>query len=262
VSPGFEAAPAGRGSLGLTVSDGIARLVLRREETRNALSPTLLAELERALAWVERAQTVKLLVLQGEGLVFSVGVDLPAVEALPPREAWDFFERGRALIRRLERLNVLTVAAVNGLALGGGFELALACDLRWAHARAVFGFPECKLGLVPGWGGIRLIRRHLPSSLALELLARGDYLGVRAAHAYGMVSRIFEGSDFENQVQAALEELGAGNAEVLRSLKTLSQDSLAEGLGAAEAEVFQDLWSRRATADRETGSANPSELRS
>src|SRR2546430_3745669 len=136
-----------------------AHLVLRREDGRNAIPPALLDELEGALAAVAEAQHVKLLVLRGEGKVFSVGVDLAAIEALPPREALDFFRRGQTLIRRLEGLNALTVAAINGLALGGGFELALACDLRWAHARAVFRFPECKRGLIPAWGGIRFLDR-------------------------------------------------------------------------------------------------------
>jgi enoyl-CoA hydratase/carnithine racemase len=262
VSPGSEAAPTDRGAVRLTVSNGIACLVLCREPTRNAISPALLAELERALAAVERAENVKLLVLEGEGNVFSIGVDLPAVEALPLDEAREFFGRGRTLVRRLEGLNVLTVAAVNGLALGGGFELALACDLRWAHARAVFGFPECKLGLIPGWGGIRSLRRHLPSSLAFELLARGNFLGVRAAHACGLVSRVFEGRDFQGQVHTALEEFRARDAGVLRALKALARDAFAggrEAWDAAEAALFQELWSRRASAGREAGSSSPPE---
>jgi enoyl-CoA hydratase len=248
VSPGPEVSPTSRGSIGLTVADGFAHLVLRRESTRNAISPELLAELESVLSAVERVENVRLLVLQGEGKVFSVGVDLAAVEALPSRETRDFFERGRALIRRIERLDALTVAAVNGLALGGGFEIALACDLRWAHARAVFGFPEYKLGLIPAWGGIRFLHRLLPSAQAFERVTKGRYIGARAAHRLGLVSRIFDGPDFEGRVRAAAEELRAQDARVLRSLKTHSSVSPAgarERWDVAVAAAFQELWTRR-----------------
>jgi enoyl-CoA hydratase len=250
-----EAAAPGRGLIGLTVADGIADLVIRREDARNAISPALLAELDRALGAAEYADNVKLLVLRGEGSSFSVGVDLAAVEALPSSETRAFFARGRALIRRLEGLSVLTVAAVNGVALGGGFEVALACDVRWAHARAVFGFPECKLGLLPGWGGVRLLRRHLPSSLALELLSGGDHIGARAAHGCGLVSRIFEGEDFESQVRAALEAFRARDAAVLHAIKKLSLEVAADsrnGWDAAEATALEALWSRRAARSRNT----------
>jgi enoyl-CoA hydratase/carnithine racemase len=243
-----EAAGSGHGLIGLTLAEGIADLVLRREEARNAISPALLAELESTLAAVEGADNLKVLVLRGEGKTFCVGADLRAVEALAPGETQAFFARGRDFICRLERLNVLTVAAVNGLALGGGFELALACDVRWAHARAVFGFPEGELGLVPGWGGVRLLRRHLPSSLALELLSRGNRLGASAAHASGLVSRVFEGNDFEGQVRAALEAFRASDAAVLRSIKQLWLEGGRDGgdrWDAAEAAAFDALWSRR-----------------
>jgi enoyl-CoA hydratase/carnithine racemase len=255
--PAPEAAAPARDLIGLTVSDGVAELVLRRDDGANALSPALLAALDHALGEVQADASVKLLVLRGEGRCFSTGVDLAAVEALPPGDAREFFERGRALIRRLEGLSAITLAAVNGLALGGGFELVLACDVRWTHARAVFAFPECQLGLIPGWGGVRLLRRHLPSSLAFELLTRGDRLGARAAHGYGLVSRIFEGKDFQGQVRAGLEMFRGRDAAVLRAIKTLSLElaaGSASGWNAAEAAALDALWSRRAARSPEAAS--------
>jgi enoyl-CoA hydratase/carnithine racemase len=143
---------------------------------------------------------------------------------------------------------VPTVAAVNGLALGAGFELALACDVRWAHIRAVFAFPEAELGLVPGWGGVRFLRRHLPSSLALELLSRGNRLGAGAAHANGLISRVFGGKDFEGQVRTALAAFHDRDAAVLRSIKRLWLEGRRDREGCwdtVEAAAFDALWSRR-----------------
>jgi enoyl-CoA hydratase/carnithine racemase len=246
----------------LTVSDGIADLALLREDARNAISPALLAELDRALSAIEEADNVKLLVLRAEGTSFSAGVDLAAIEALPPEEARAFFERGRILVRRLEGLGVVTLAAVNGLALGGGFELALACDIRWAHARAVFGFPECKVGLVPGWGGVRFLKQHLHPSLGIELLTRGDFLGARAAHGHGLVSRVFEGNDFDGQVRAALETFRARDLGVLRAIKALSLKLArndASEWDAAERAALEALWSQRAARNRGAGFLNDQE---
>ena len=243
-----EAAGPRPGLIGLTLAEGIADLVLRRE----AISPGLLAELERTPGLLERADAIKVLVLRGEGRSFCVGVDVPAVEALPPLEQLAFFARGRALIHRLERLKVPTVAAVNGLALGGGFELALACDVRWANTRAVFGFPESEVGLVPGWGGIHFLRRHLPSSLALEVLSRGNRLSASAAHASGLVSRVFGGKDFEGQVRAALAAFRNRDAAVLGAIKQLWLEGGRDGYrwDAAEAATFEALWSRRTARER------------
>ena len=258
VSPGPEPAVSGGGSIALSLAHGIAHLVLRREDGRNAISPGLLEELEAAVAAVADAPHVKVLVLRGEGKVFSVGVDLAALEALPPPEALDFFRRGQGLIRRLDRLNALTVAAINGLALGGGFELALACDLRWAHARAVLGFPECKRGLIPAWGGIRLLHRHFASEQALALVTSGDSLGVRAAHRVGLVGRIFQGRDFAEQVSTAVEAFRARDATDLRALKAGPRESADawREWHTAEAAAFEALWLRR-TGAREPGSSKP-----
>lgn len=240
-------APVTSRSVALTVSDDIARLVLCRTDTRNAISPAVLTELERALDVMEQAGSVKILVLSGEGEAFSVGVDQAAIEALPHREVRQFFRRGRALIRRIETLKTVTVASINGPALGGGFELALACDLRWAHPRAVFGFPESKHGLIPAWGGIRLLRQHLSSAWSLELLASGDYLAASTAHGLGLVSRIITGTEFDAQVQAAVERLRARDARVLQALKALACASAdhPEDRDIAEWATFQVLRSQR-----------------
>jgi enoyl-CoA hydratase/carnithine racemase len=265
VSPAPEPAVSGGGSIGLSVAQGIAHLVLRREDGRNAISPAFLDELETALDAVAEAQHVKLLVLRGEGKVFSVGVDLAAIESLPPREALDFFRRGRALIRRLDGLHALTVAAINGLALGGGFELALACDLRWAHSRAVFGFPECRRGLIPAWGGIRFLHRHLASEQALALVTTGDSLGVRSAYSVGLVHRIFEGRDFLGQVSAVIETLfSARDAQELRALKAGSREPADAWTQwhAAEAAAVEALWLRRAAGARAAGLVEALRVRS
>lgn len=248
-SPVPDAGPARAALSGLHLSDGVAQLVLHGSGRRNVIAPAALAGLERALAAVEVASQLKVLVLRGEGRFFCGGADLEAARALAPSEALEFFRRGRALVRRLERLNVLTVAAVNGPALGGGFELALACDLRWAHARAAFGFPECRLGLVPGWGGLRLLLRHLPTDAALELVLRGNYMRARTARSLGLVTRLFPADAFDARLAATLAELASRDVGILRAIKSLAREIGANGgdrWDAAQAAVFEDLWFRRA----------------
>ncbi|MEJ2698277.1 MAG: enoyl-CoA hydratase/isomerase family protein [Desulfuromonadales bacterium] len=236
--------------LGLERFGSVLRLELKRADGRNnAIVPAFLEELETALAEVA-AGDLGLLLITGGGRVFSTGVDLGVVESLPSEEAEDFFRRGRTLVRKVLDLGLITVAAVNGLALGGGFELALACDIRWAHSRTAFGFPESHRGLVPGWGGVGLLCRHLSRSRAMEMLATGDYIGARAAHEAGLVSRLFHGRDFDRQVRDAAIELGGRPPKVLQALKRLSRTmGFSEEAVALEAEVFSNLWSTR-QADR------------
>src|SRR5205814_5308280 len=128
----------------------------------------------------------------------------------------------------------------------GGLELALACDIRWAHTRAVFGVPEVKLGLIPGWGGISLLRRTVPASLCVEMVAGGECIGARRACEAGLVSRVFEDRDFEAAVIAEAKKLAARGESALKEIKALwkrERETIDLTLGDRS---FQQLWSGRA----------------
>jgi enoyl-CoA hydratase len=174
----------------LTTLEDCALLRLNRPEALNALSFHVLKELSDALA-EEATWKARALILTGAGeKAFVAGADVAGMAGMSAAEARRFAERGHAVLDRLERLPVPTVAAVNGYALGGGCEVALACDLVYASERARFGQPEVNLGIVPGFGGTQRLPRRVGPMRALEILLTGDSADAARARELGLVLEV------------------------------------------------------------------------
>lgn len=181
------------------------------------------ARVMRLLADVEtlaRDESLALVLVTGGTKTFCLGADLSALRTGKPEDRERYLRAGQRLIDALFMLPVPTVAAVGGLALGGGFEVALACDLRWAHRRAVFALPEAREGVVPAWGAVFELARELPGALAWELLL-GSRIGALTAQQMGLVGRVFHGPNFSGQVWAAAQELALLGGKVTRALKSI-----------------------------------------
>ena len=233
-------------NVSLSIHDGVAVLRLASpSKAANALGLSVLKELREAATQARRTRAVKLLVLTGSGRSFSSGVDRAELQAADPEAIRALLGGGQALVRQILNFDLLTIAAINGVALGGGLELALSCDIRWAHQRAVLGLPEARLGLVPGWGGMSLLRRTVPESLWVEMVVGGECIGAHRAYDYGLVSRIFEGHDFEAKVVAAALKLADATEIVLETVKAeLKRERAAIDPAAADGS-FLSLWNGR-----------------
>src|SRR5580692_9078186 len=135
------------------INQTIARIILNRPEKLHALDPEMLVAIEEAIEEAERSREVRVIVLESTGSkAFCVGADILAWTALSPLEMWsEWVRRGHRIFERLERVRPPAICAIQGFALGGGLELALACDLRIAAESARFAMPEVKLGTIPGW---------------------------------------------------------------------------------------------------------------
>ncbi len=158
------------------VRDGVGVLTFNRPKVLNALNQATIEELGDALAAVEKDRAVKALVLTGAGeKAFIAGADIAAMASFTPSQARAFAERGHAVLGRLSLLPIPTVAAVNGFALGGGSEVALACDLVYASTTARIGQPEVNLGIIPGFGGTQRLTRRVGLMRALEIVMTGDH---------------------------------------------------------------------------------------
>jgi enoyl-CoA hydratase len=233
-------------NLEYSVQDGVALIRLAKPGDRsNALGTSFLRELRGATELARDSGEVNLLLFTGKDRTFSAGADLAEMEGFTQGEVLDFLHAGQSLVRLIMDLDIVTVAAVNGLALGGGLELALACDIRWAHARAVFGLPEAGLGLIPGWGGIPLLRRVMTASANVELLAGGGYLSARKAFDAGLVSLLFDGADFEEQALTEARKTAAGSGDMLQGIKErLKREKGGIDLAAGD-RTFLELWNER-----------------
>jgi enoyl-CoA hydratase len=192
----------------VTDSEGVRRITVNRPTKLNALNRATVGELDQAVAEIEADPEVLAVVITGAGdKAFVAGADISELAELGPVEAKEFALRGQAVFRRLERLTVPVVAAVNGYALGGGCELAMACHLRVAASNAVFGQPEVKLGLIPGYGGTQRLSRLVGRGRALELLLTGRNVTAEEAERIGLANRVCGPDELEPTVGALLGQI-------------------------------------------------------
>jgi enoyl-CoA hydratase len=176
----------------LSVDGAIATITMSRPEALNALNSKVLHELKDALAQVRANRAVRAVILTGEGNAFIAGADIKEMQALAdePAAINAFTELGQGVLCDIETLPQPAIAAINGFALGGGLELALACDIRIASSDARFGFPEVGLGILPGLGGTQRTTRLAGRGAASELIFTGDLVGAEEAARIGLLNRV------------------------------------------------------------------------
>ncbi|MBN2436989.1 MAG: enoyl-CoA hydratase/isomerase family protein [Deltaproteobacteria bacterium] len=175
-----------------TVEDGVATLTFNRPKALNAMNSETMAELLDAVNVCKANETIRVLVLTGAGdRAFVAGADISQMREFRPQQALAFMELGQEILRRMETMPKPVIAAVNGFALGGGTEISLACDIRFASEKAVFGQPEILIGLIPGWGGTQRLPRIIGMGRAKELILSGDRIDAQRAYEIGLVNRIF-----------------------------------------------------------------------
>lgn len=173
------------------LSDRIARITINRPDKLNALNATVIAELGDAVTRVETDAAIGAVILTGAGQkAFVAGADISELTGQTPLDGKARSILGQQVFRRLERCGKPVIAAVNGFALGGGCELAMACHIRLAADNAKFGQPEVKLGIGPGYGGTARLPRLVGKGRALELLLTGGMIDAAEAHRIGLVNRV------------------------------------------------------------------------
>jgi enoyl-CoA hydratase len=232
----------------------VALLTLNRPDVLNALDRALLERLRDTVRSLRADAGLRALVLTGAGRAFAAGADIAEMRRMTPLEAEAFSRLGHETLAALEALPVPTLAAVNGFALGGGCELACACDFIYAARRARFGQPEVNLALLPGFGGTSRLLRRVGVAWAKELVLVGEPIGTEIAERIGLVNRSFE--DPEALLAAALETCEAiakkGPAAVALAKRVLQegQDADVRTAHALEAAAFGLVFASR---DREEG---------
>jgi len=178
-------------SLTFDLTDGIARVTINRPDKLNALNAIVIAELGDAVTRIETDPAIRGVIVTGTGSkAFVAGADINELTEQGVTGGQKRALAGQAVFRRLERCGKPVIAAVNGFALGGGCELAMACHLRIASENAKFGQPEVKLGIAPGYGGTVRLPRLVGRARALELLLTGDMIDAETARQIGLVNRV------------------------------------------------------------------------
>lgn len=233
----------------------VERWTIDRPAKLNAIDAEVLDALDAAISAVEADPQVGAVVLTGGGeKAFVAGADIAAMASLTALDAERFAERGQRVLDRLSRLPVPVIAAVNGVALGGGCELAMACDLVFAGPRARFGQPEVKLGVIPGFGGTQRLVRRVGWSAALDLCLTGRQITAEEALRMGLCSRLVEGDVAEAATATAVEMLGLGPV-ALRLCKRAIHENADLSLAAAQAAERTLFGLCFATNDQDEGMA-------
>jgi enoyl-CoA hydratase len=180
-------------NLTTSIDENILWITINRPAKLNALSTATINELDQAIQEAEREPSVYGVVITGAGdKAFVAGADIAELNTLTAAAAKEYALRGQAVFARIEQLGKPVVAAVNGFALGGGCELAMACHMRVAATNAVFGQPEAKLGLIPGYGGTQRLPRLIGRGRALEIILSGRNVDAEEAERIGLVNRVVE----------------------------------------------------------------------
>jgi enoyl-CoA hydratase len=191
------------------VSDSIATVIINRPEVLNALNAETIMSLRRCFRDFSRDDSVKAFILTGAGdKSFVAGADINELAKQTPIGGADFSQQGQAVFNLIESLQKPVVAAVNGFALGGGCELAMACHLRYAHEGARFGQPEVNLGIIPGYGGTQRLSRLVGKSRALELIMTGEMISAARAYEIGLVNDVFGAWKKDDQGKDQLDAKG------------------------------------------------------
>ncbi len=171
------------------VEEGVATITFNRPKAMNALNTDLITEFSDALDTIAENEDIRVLVLTGAGeKSFVAGGDISELATFNAFEAKIFSEKGHAVINKIQVLPIPVIAAVNGFALGGGNEIALACDFIYASEKAKFGLPEINLGLIPGFGGTQRLPRLIGSNMAKEMIFTGKLISADEAKEIGLVN--------------------------------------------------------------------------
>ena len=234
-------------------TDKIALLRINRPEAMNSLDAVMLHEIDQAVDLVAADPEVEVILFTGEGKAFVAGADIAAMSTMEEKDGMALGILGQQVFRKIETLDKPTIAVVNGFALGGGCELAMACDMRIASTRAKFGQPEVGLGITPGFSGTQRLPRLVGKAKACELILTGDIIQAEEAARIGLVNKVVPPEELMEEAMALAGRI-LKNAPLAvqfsnRAIKSGLETDLDTGIGL-EAELFAQCFS---TEDQKEG---------
>ena len=234
--------------------DGITTVVINRPKLLNALDTETLREMKDAFGKLAYDEDTKAMIIRGAGeKAFVAGADLGAMSTMTAVEARNFSILGHDVFDAIEKLPYVVIAAVNGFALGGGCELALACDFRYASTTAKFGQPEVNYGIIPGFGGSQRLARLIGKGYAKEMIYTGNFIDAQEAHRIGLVNRVCHPEELYDTAEDTCRRIMKKGPLAIASAKDAINKGLSMDLESGlsyEAQVFGNCF---ATFDQKEG---------
>ena len=238
--------------LKISYSEKVAIVTISRPAALNALNTLFFKELGDYLDHLEKRDDIKALIITGEGKAFVAGADIAEMKGMNSDEAYRFSSNGQRIFDRLGKLNIPVIAAVNGYALGGGCELAMACDFRIAGKNAKFGQPEMNLGLIPGYAATQRLSRLCGLGNALYLLITAETISADDALRIGLVQKVTEPELLMDEVMKLAGKIISNGSEAVKSVKEVTRKGIQMDFSDAselEARSFALLFDQPATKE-------------
>lgn len=235
-------------------SEGVATITINRPEALNAFNAEVVGEILQALEDVKTDENIRVVVLTGAGeKAFSAGADIKAMKGMNALKARELSQMGEKLCTALENLEKPIIAAINGYALGGGLEVAMACDLRIASENAKVGQTEINIGLIPGWGGTQRLTRLIGATKAKELIFTGKMVDAKTAEQLGLVNMVVPADKFRETVRQFAIEIAQKAPVALKVAKALINKGAEISLDAALALEREGFGVVASTEDLQEG---------
>jgi enoyl-CoA hydratase len=231
----------------------IAVLTLNRPDAMNALNNEVLDELYEAFGLLEADKDVGIIVLTGAGKAFVAGADIAAMRDMDAREGRALMANGHRVMNRIENLQKPVIAAVNGFALGGGCELAMACDIRIASTRAKFGQPEVNLGIIPGFGGTQRLPRLVGAGMAKYMIMTGEIIGAEEAARIGLVEKVVPAEELMDTAMKVAETILSKAPIAIAAAKAVINAGAGLGMAAASLLEVEATTGPLASRDKNEG---------
>lgn len=204
------------------IAENIAQITLNRPQSLNALNSEVFKDLNKALDVIERDCELRSVIITGNGKAFVAGADIAEMSEMDQQQAYIFAKTGHDTFNRIANLKVPVIAAINGFALGGGCEFAMACDIRIANTFAKFGQPEVNLGLIPGYCGTQRLSRIIGLSNALNLLLTADMIDANEALRLGLVQKITEPEELLNEAKKIASKIASKGKLAVEKVKEVT----------------------------------------
>jgi len=235
-----------------TISDGIATLTISRPAAMNALNSDFFKEFNHFLDDISPREDIRVLIITGEGKAFVAGADIAEMANMNTDQGLEFAKKGQQTFDRLKAVNFPVIAAVNGYALGGGCELAMACDFRIASKLAKFGQPEMNLGLIPGYAGTQRLSRLTGIGNALYLILTADTIGADDALRIGLVQKVTEPEILMEEVMKLATRIASNGSKAVPVAKKIIRKGIGMNFSDAcklESDAFSRLFDEPATKE-------------
>ena len=226
--------------------NGVLKVTINRASKLNSLTTEMLTTIADAVEKAGSDKAVRCVVITGAGdRAFSAGADIDEFSKLTPAQALDYTRAGKRAMKRIKAATKPVVAAINGFALGGGCELASWCDFRVASDKAKLGQPEANLGVIPGWGGTKMLAKLVGKQRAKLLITTGDTITAEEAHQIGLVDRVYPAAEYGAKVDEFVAKLAAASPTVVIAVKALTNPSPKDDDLEEESREFSKLFETR-----------------